>query len=145
MSKLVETKRAYDRVKQLLDRQMLDRGGKAQEVKDAQAAVDVAFYLLGWAQFEFLTRKEAEDRIKGRAAAKTADGTAWRYVNKNIKGFSIREKLEVVFEGNHAALTALNDSYDLRNEAAHNYKKLPSEARDISAWLDQLEQLVDRY
>ena len=101
--------------------------------------MDVAFYLLGWAQFEYITRKEAEARIEVEAAAKTMHGTAWRYVKDNVKAFSIRRKLEVTFQANPAKLTALN------NEAAHNYKKLPSEARDISSWLDELEKLVDRY
>ena len=97
------------------------------------------------AQFEYITRKEAEARIEVEAAAKTMHGTAWRYVKDNVKAFSIRRKLEVIFQANPAKLTALNKDYDIRNEAAHNYKKLPSEAIDISAWLDELEKLVDRY
>ena len=66
-------------------------------------------------------------------------GTAWRYVKDNVKAFSIRRKLEVIFQANPAKLTALNKDYDIRNEAAHNYKKLPSEAREHTAWLDELE------
>lgn len=76
MSKLTDTKRAYERVRDLLEQQRLTRRSDAQEVRDALVAIDVAFYLLGWSQFEFLARKEAEQRIKGHAASKTADGIA---------------------------------------------------------------------
>ncbi|MET0529368.1 MAG: hypothetical protein ABW003_13720 [Microvirga sp.] len=145
MSKLTDTKRAYERVRDLLEQQLLTRRSDAQEVRDALAAVEVAFYLLGWSQFEFLARKEAEQRIKGYAASKTADGIAWRYVNDNIKAFSLRRKLDVIFSANQTTLGALNKDYDLRNEAAHNYQKLPSEARDVAAWLEHLEDLVSRF
>lgn len=145
MSRLTDTKRAYDRVRALLDKQLLERRGDAQQIRDAQEAVDVAFYLLGWAQFEYVTRKEAEKRIAGEAAAKTVQGTAWRYVLENIKAFSLRRKLEVIFQADAAILASLNKDYDVRNEAAHNYKRLPAEARDVSAWLEGLERLVDRY
>ena len=102
MSKLNETKLAYDRVKALLDLELLNRRSSAQQVRDCQSAVNVAFYLLGWAQFEYLFK----DR-----------GT----------------------------LDDLNKDYEIRNEAAHNYKKLPAEVRDVSAWLDHLEGLVDKF
>lgn len=145
MSKLTETKRAYDRARALLDKQLFERKGDAQEIRDAVEALDVAFYLLGWAQFEHLTRKEAEKRVEVEAAAKTIHGAAWRYIKENIKSFSLRRKLELIFYTDQTTLSSLNKDYDLRNEAAHNYKKLPSEARDISDWLGELERLVDRY
>jgi len=125
VSKLTETKRAYDRVKALLDQQLLERKGSAQQIRDCQEAVNVAFYLLGWAQFEFLARKEAEERIKSDARAKTVHGIGWRYVLDNIRTFSLRRKLEVIFFTDEATLGELNRDYDMRNEAAHNYKKLP--------------------
>lgn len=145
MSKLTETKRAYDRVQDLLRKQLLNRGSDAQQIRDAQEAVDAAFYLLGWSQFEYMTRKEAEKRIEVQAAAKTIHGTAWRYIRQNMGNFSLRRKLEIIFQSDPATLSTLNKDYDIRNEAAHNYKRLPPEARDVSAWLEGLERLVDRY
>lgn len=145
MSKLTETKRAYDRVQDLLRKQLLNRGSDAQQIRDAQEAVDAAFYLLGWSQFEYITRKEAEKRIEIEAAAKTIHGAAWRYIRQNMGNFSLRRKLEVIFQADPATLSTLNKDYDVRNEAAHNYKRLPPEARDVSAWLEGLERLVDRY
>lgn len=145
MSKLNETKLAYDRVKTLLDQELLNKKSNAQQIKDCQSAVNVAFYLLGWAQFEYLLRKEAEERIEADARAKTVHGISWRYVLDNIKAFSLRKKLEVIFFTDRTTLDSINKDYDLRNEAAHNYKKLPAEVRDISAWLDHLESLVDKF
>ncbi len=42
-------------------------------------------------------------------------------------------------------LGSLHDDYDVRNDAAHNYKKLPAEARDESDWLRHLEELVGSF
>ena len=145
MSKLTETKRAYDRVRKLLDRQLLDRKGDAQQIRAAQEAVDVAFYLLGWAQFEYVTRKEVERRVEADARGKTIHGIAWRYVKTNLKSFSLRRKLEVIFHADQATFASLKDDYEVRNDAAHEYKNLPQDARDVSTWLAELEQLVDRY
>jgi hypothetical protein len=145
MSKLHETKLAYDRVKALLDQQLLNKKGSAQQIRDCQSAVNVAFYLLGWAQFEYLSRKEVEERIEADARAKTVHGISWRYVLDNIKAFSLRKKLEVIFFTDQATLNKLNKDYDIRNEAAHNYKKLPAEVSDMSAWLDHLESLLDKF
>jgi hypothetical protein len=33
----------------------------------------------------------------------------------------------------------------VRNDAAHDYKLLPGEAKDISTWLNELEDLVDKF
>ncbi|MGH1575500.1 hypothetical protein ACRAWG_38885 (plasmid) [Methylobacterium sp. P31] len=145
MSKLTETKQAYDRVQDLLRKQLLVRGSDARQIRAAQEAVDASFYLLGWGQFEYLTRREAEQRVDAEARAKTIHGAAWRYVKKNFSSFSLRRKLEVIFHADQATLATLNEDYERRNETAHDYKKLPPEARDISAWLEGLEQLVDRY
>jgi hypothetical protein len=145
VSKLIETKRAYDLIRELLDQELLAKKGNAQRIRDCQAALDVAFYLLGWAQFEYLVRREAKDRIETSARAKTADGISWRYVLDNIKDFSLRRRLEVIFFSNQSILSSLNRDYDVRNEAAHNYKKLPSEVSDVSAWLQHLEGLVDNF
>jgi hypothetical protein len=145
VSKINETKLAYDRVKALLDQQLLAKRGDAQHIRDCQLAVDVAFYLLGWSQFEYLTRKETEERIEINARAKTVHGVSWRYVLDNIKSFRVRQKLEVIFFNDKNTLSKLNKDYDVRNEAAHNYKKLPAEVSDVSAWLDHLEELVDKF
>jgi hypothetical protein len=145
VSKLIETKAAFDRVKALLDKELLNKKGDAQQIRDCQSAVNVAFYLLGWAQFEYLTRKEAEDRIEADARAKTVHGISWRYVLDTIKAFSLRRKLEVIFFTDPATLKKLGEDYEIRNEAAHDYKKLPSKVSDVSAWLDHLESLVDRF
>ncbi len=123
----------------------MNRRGSAQQLRDCQSAVNVAFYLLGWAQFEYLLRKEAEERIESDASAKTIHGISWRYVLDNIKAFSLRKKLEVVFFTDKETLDNINKNYDIRNEAAHNYKKLPAEVRDVSAWLDHLENLVNKF
>ena len=129
MSKLKDTKQAYDRIKSLLDQQLLNKGNAAQQIRDCQDAVNVAFYLLGWAQFEYLSRKEAEDRIEASARAKSIDGISWKYILENIRAFSVRKRLEVVFFGDKSTLDGLNKDYEVRNEAAHNYKKLPGEVR----------------
>jgi hypothetical protein len=145
MSKLGDTKRAYDRVKSLLDQELLKKHSNAQQIRECQAAVDVAFYLLGWGHFEYLTRKAAEDRMKGEARGRTVHGTAWRFVLENIKRFSVRDKLEVVFHARPAQLKKLKGDYEVRNEAARNYKTLPPEVGDISAWLEHLEDLVNNF
>jgi hypothetical protein len=145
VSKLSETKLAYDRVKALLDQQLLEKKGSAQQIRDCQEAVNVAFYLMGWAQFEFLTRKAAQERIETEARAKTVHGVAWRHILKNFSPFSVRRKLEVIFFTDQATLGRLNKDYELRNDESHNYKKLPRDVSDVSAWLDHLETLVDKF
>ena len=145
MSKLNDTRLAYDRVKAMLDQQLLARSSNAQQIRDCQSAVDVAFYLLGWAQFEYLSRKEAEERIEVEAHAKTIHGGAWRYIREHIKSFSVRRKLEVIFFANQSTLNKLYKDYEIRNEAAHNYKKLPAEVSDVSAWLEHLDDLVGNF
>jgi hypothetical protein len=145
VSKIKDTKLAYDRVKALLDQELLNRKSEAQQIRDCQEAVNVAFYLLGWAQFEYLSRKEAEDRIESNARAKSIHGISWRYILDNIKAFSIRKRLELVFFGDTTTLNTLNKDYDVRNKAAHNYKKLPGEVRDVSGWLEHLEELINKF
>jgi hypothetical protein len=145
MSKLTETKRAYDKVAGLLDQELLKRGSNANELRRFREALDVAFYLLGWAQFEYLVRQEAEDRIEVNARAKTVDGIAWQYLLANSKGVPLRKRLDMIFHANQKTRASLDKDYELRNDAAHNYKMLPGEARDISEWLKKLEDLVDLF
>lgn len=145
MSKLSETKRAYDAIAKLLDEQILKKNRDMKDLQRFRAALNVAFYLLGWAQFEYLVREEARGRVDDMARLKGIEGRAWKFVQQNFKSFALRKKLEVIFHPDPKTLLQLNDDYDLRNDAAHNYAKLPREAREISGWLAGLEDLVDKF
>ncbi len=145
MSRLSETKRAYDKIVELLDQEIRKRRGSTQELERFRQTVDVAFYLLGWGQFEYLVRLEAEDRIEGNARAHTLDGHAWRYLKENMKNMSVRRRLDLIFHEKPLERVTLDKEYTLRNDAAHDYKLLPKEAKDISLWLGKLEDLVDGF
>jgi hypothetical protein len=145
MSKLTDTKRAFDKVAELLDQEIRKGGSNAKELQRHRDIMRSAFYLLAWAQFEHLAREKAKDIAEGHARGSTVDGLAWSYLKKNIKALPLRAKLDIVSHGNTKVLAQLNDDYDLRNEAAHNYKLIPSYAQDISGWLDDLEDLVGRF
>lgn len=146
MSRLAETQRAYDRLAQLLDEEIRKRSGSTKELEGFRETLDVAFYLLGWAQFEYLVRKETEDRIDENAKVRTVDRHAWQFLKENVKSLKVRLRLDLIFDANPAVRTGLDKDYDVRNEAAHNYKKLPPAAKGrISAWLRSLEDLVDRF
>lgn len=119
MSRLGETHRAYNRLAHLLDEQIRQRSGSAQALKKFRETLDVAFYLLGWSQFEYLVRRQVEELIE--------------------------EKTGALFHTKHAVRARLLKDYEIRNEAAHNYKLLPKEAKDISVWLQNLEDLVDQF
>lgn len=144
MSRLQETKRAYDKIADLLDQEIRKRKGSAAELERFRQTLDVAFYLLGWGQFEHLVRQEAETHINEHARAHTSDGHAWRYLKENVKNFPVRRRLDLIFHGNHKVLAGLQKDYTLRNDAAHDYK-LPAEAREVSGWLGKLEELVDKF
>lgn len=145
MSRLVETKRAYDKLIDLLDQEICKRSGSTQELERFRQTLNVAFYLLGWAQFEYLVRKEAEERIEEKARARTVDGFAWRHLLDTVKAMSVRRRLDLIFHGKQAILNLLHKEYTVRNEAAHDYKLLPSEAKDVSVWLKELEDLVEKF
>lgn len=145
MSRILETKRAYDKLVDLLNQEIRKRSGSTQELERFRQTLDVAFYLLGWGQFEYLVRKEAEERIDGHAQARTFDGHAWRYLKENVKNFPVRRRLDLIFHENLSIRGSLNKEYTVRNEAAHDYKLLPKEAKDISLWLKELEDLVDNF
>jgi hypothetical protein len=145
VSRITETKRAYDKIVELLDQEIRKRSGSTQELERFRQTLDVAFYLLGWGQFEYLVRKEAEERIEGNARAHTLEGHAWRYLKENVKNFSVRRRLDLIFHENTSVRGSLNKEYTVRNEAAHDYKLLPREAKDISVWLRELEDLVDKF
>ncbi len=145
MSRISETKRAYDKLVELLDQEIRKRSGSTQELERFRQTLDVAFYLLGWGQFEYLVRKEAEERIEGNARAHTLEGHAWRYLKENLKTLPVGRRLDLIFHGKPSVRASLNKEYKVRNEATHDYKLLPREAKDISLWLKELEDLIDKF
>ncbi|HTE76285.1 MAG TPA: hypothetical protein VK653_06030 [Xanthobacteraceae bacterium] len=145
MSRIQETRRAYDKLVDLLNQEIRKRSGSTQDLQRFRQTLDVAFYLLGWGQFEYLVRKEAEDRIDDNARAHTVDGHAWRYLKEKVKTIPMRTRLDLIFHAMPPIRASLQREYNVRNEAAHDYKMLPKEARDISAWLAGLEDLVDKF
>lgn len=145
MSKLTDTKRAYDQVTKLLDQEIRKRSGRTQDLEEFRKVVDVAFYLLGWGQFEYLVRKEAEALIDEASTTKTVEKHAWRHMKDSVKSLSVRKRLDLIFHTKEGTRVELDKDYDVRNEAAHDYKMLPLEARDVSAWLAKLESLIDKF
>jgi hypothetical protein len=145
MSRLIETQRAYDRLVQLLDQEVRKRSGSTKDLERFRETLDVAFYLLGWAQFEYLVRKEAEDLIDEKATARTVERHAWQYLKENVKNLTVRLRLDLIFHANTVVRDGLQKDYVVRNNAAHNYKSLPEEAKDVSAWLQSLEDLVVKF
>lgn len=51
----------------------------------------------------------------------------------------------VIFHQNPAVRAWLNKEYTVRNDTAHNYKLVPKEAKDLSALLEELEELVAKF
>lgn len=145
MSRITETKQAYDTLIELLNQEIRKRSGSTQDLERFRQTLNVAFYLLGWGQFEYLVRKEAEERIEEKSRAHTVDGVAWRQLLETVKGIPVRRRLDLIFHGNQAVLNSLNKEYTVRNDAAHDYKLLPKEAKDVSVWLKELEDLVDKF
>ncbi len=145
MSRIHETKRAYDKLVELLNQEIRKRSGSTHELERFRQILDVAFYLLGWGQFEYLVRKEVEERIDTNARAHSVDGHAWRYLKENVKNFPVRRRLDLIFHDIPSVRGSLDREYTVRNEAAHDYKLLPREAKDISVWLKDLEDLVDKF
>ena len=145
MSRLTETRRAYDTLTFLLDQEVRNRSGAAKELERFRETLDVAFYFLGWAQFEYLVRQESKSIAQDEARAKSRVRVAWEYLKDNIKEYPVRRRLDLIFHGNPTMISKLNKDYNLRNDIAHEYKRLPVEARDISAWLEQLEALVTNF
>lgn len=145
MSKLTDTKRAYEEIAGLLDQQIRKGGNRAKELERFRDALRAAFYLLGWAQFEHLVRTKAKDIIENQSRSKTIDGHAWRFVSANLKGVRVRDQLDIIFHADQKLRQSLKDDYQVRNDVAHNYKLLPPEAQDIAAWLDDFEKLIDKF
>jgi len=145
VSNLTEIRQAYERLKQLLDREILDRKGEAAELRRFRRWLDTAFYLLAWANFENLTRKKADAVISEGTRSKSRDMHAWLYLKENVKGFSVKKRLDLIFHNNPKIASSLKDRYDVRNDAAHDYKKLPPEVSDLPNLMQDWETLVDKF
>jgi hypothetical protein len=145
MSRLTDTKRAFDRISGLLDQEILKRGSNVKELERYRETLDVAFYLLGWAQFEHLARTRATEIIEEQSRSKALEGHAWLFLHQHFRGLGLRKKLDIIFHADQKTRATLDADYDLRNEAAHNYKTLPRQARQISIWLKGLEELVTKF
>jgi hypothetical protein len=100
------------------------RSGSIKDLERFQETLDVAFYLLGWAQFEYLLRQETEKLIDGQARAHTIDGHAWRYLKENLKNLPVRRRLDLIFHTQPSVRAQLDRDYSLRTEAAHNNTSL---------------------
>jgi hypothetical protein len=144
MSRVLDTKRAFDKLSTLLDQEVRNRRGPTHDLEQFRRTMNVAFYLLGWAQFEFLMRREADSRIKSSARGHTLDAQAWKYLQENIKNVSIRQRLDILFHSDPKLRGSLHDDYTVRNDAAHDYK-LPTEAGDVAAWLQSLEDIIKSF
>lgn len=145
MSRLGETQRTYDKMVQLLDQEIRARHGSTKDLERVRETLEAAFYLLGWAQFEYLVRKETEDRVKELARAQTIERHAWLFLKENVKNVKVRLRLDLIFHSSPAVRAELEKDYERRNEVAHGYKLIPKEAKDISAWLENLESLVEKF
>ena len=97
MSRLDETQRAYDKLVQLLDQEIRKRSGSTKDLQQFRETLDCAFYLLGWAQFEYAVRQEAQDLIDDKARAQNVERHAWRYLRENLKSVPIRRRLDLIF------------------------------------------------
>jgi hypothetical protein len=97
MSRLGETQAAYDRVVQLLDQEIRKRSGQTKDLDRFRKTLDVAFYLLGWGQFEYLVRQEAIELVEGKAKAQTVERHAWSFLKQNLNGIPVRRHLDMIF------------------------------------------------
>ena len=145
MSNLTEIRQAYERLKQLLDQEMLNRKGEVAELRRFRKWLDTAFYLLAWANFENLTRKKVETIVSEGVRGKGRDMHAWVHLKETLRAYTVKKRLELVFHGQPKVISSLKDQYDLRNEAAHDYKKLPPEANDLPGTLEEWESLVNKF
>jgi hypothetical protein len=145
MSRVGETKRAYDQLARLLDEEIRKRASDSSNLNKIRETLDIAFYLLGWGQFEYLVRQESKEIVEQNARAKTIDRFAWQHLRDALKEYPVRKRLDLIFDANQKVRAKLDKDYTVRNEAAHNYKSLPSEAKDVSAWLGGLEDLIEKF
>lgn len=145
MSRVGETKRAYEQLARLLDEEIRKGSSNSANLNNIRETLDVAFYLLGWGQFEYLVRQESKEIVEQNARAKTIDRFAWQHLKDAIKEYPVRKRLDLIFDANQRVRAELDKDYTVRNEAAHNYKLLPNEVKNISAWLGKLENLIEKF
>lgn len=145
MSRLIETRKAYDKLADLLDQEIRNKNGDVKELQRYRENLDVAFYLLGFSQFEFLVKKEGKMIITDNSNSRLVDRHAWEFMKANIGNLSLRKILDVVFHQDPKIRQELDSDYSIRNEAAHNYQKLPGNARDISNWLKKLQNIISNF
>jgi hypothetical protein len=145
MSKLIETKRAFEEIEELLNQKIRNGGTRAKELERHRATLQRAFFLLGFGEFERIVKTKAKEVIGEKSPQKGIDGHAWRYLKDNLKGVPLRKQLDIIFHGNEKIRSSIDDNYDIRNDIAHNSQHLPSNAADIAAWLESLEDLVDKF
>jgi hypothetical protein len=144
MSRITDTKRAYQRLSKMLDKELVERRGDTKELEQFRQTMDAAFYLLAWARFEYLVRKEAEEVVDQHASSKGIDGHSWRYFKENIKSVSVRKRLEVILHAEPKTLQALDKEYTFRNDIAHDNKQLPKEVGGVEAWIVKLEDVIEK-
>ncbi len=141
MSRLTETKRAFDKVTALLDQEIRKKASNSKDLEKYRATVEIAFYILAFGQFEYLVKREAADIIEENAALKTLDGRAWKI--EVHKGYiPLRKQLDLIYHTDQKVLKSLNDSYSIRNDSVHGNRMLPKEAKDVALFIQQLEDLV---
>lgn len=143
MSKLTDTKKAFDVISKVIDQEIRKKTSSAADLEKSRQVLNVAFYLLGWGQFEYLVRKETESVVEQNARAKGKERHAWLFLKENVKTMTVRQRLEFLFDGKPGLLQKLKKTYEVRNEAAHDNKGLPVEIADLSAWLKDLEDRID--
>lgn len=141
MSRLTDTKRAFDKVTSLLDQEIRKKSSNSKDLEKYRAIVDIAFYVLAFGQFEYLVKREGNGIIDENAALKTLDGRAWKIVQQ--KGdVPLRKMLDLIYHADHKLLNSLNESYSIRNDSVHGNQMLPKEAKDVALFIQHLEELV---
>lgn len=143
MSKLTETRAAYAYLSKYLDQEVRKGASNVNTLRRHQDALNRAFYLIGWGQFEFLVNERFKQEAEQKAAVRNVDGLAWKYLRDNPRGIAMRQRLDVVLHAKPAVRDKLKGDYDVRNEVAHNNKPLPADAQDLDAWLRDLEEIVN--
>ncbi len=66
-------------------------------------------------------------------------------MRNRFKEYSVRKQLDLVFHGRDDVIRTLNKQYTVRNEPAHDYRKLPPETKDLPGLIGEWEKLVDRF
>lgn len=58
---------------------------------------------------------------------------------------TVRKRLDIIFHSDRSIRKDLDGDYSVRNDAAHNYKLLPREAKDVAQWISGLEEIVGKF